>query len=263
MRLGAALFAVFSSLLLTAATAAQGASPRDEFKQLVELLQKNPNDHALRERVITLAQRIKPAPAIPEEARRYFIRGNALVKEAKTATDADAAIGEYRNSLNVAPWWADPYFNLSRAQEIAQKYDEAIRSLRFYLLTHPQDARQVQDRLYELEAKQEAAKRKHAEAETQAAAEKLASPEGRWGERPGEGDFIFERRNGIWYVKLHGKETTAKVMGRSISFRTSCGAECYWDHDYMLSDDGKELRGRCRSAQSSERFDQDCVLYRQ
>ena len=43
-------------------------SQREQLSQMVEQLQKTPGDNALREKIIRLAQELKPAPALPEEA---------------------------------------------------------------------------------------------------------------------------------------------------------------------------------------------------
>ena len=39
-------------------------SPRQQLQAMVEQLQKTPNDNALREKIITLAQDLKPGPAV-------------------------------------------------------------------------------------------------------------------------------------------------------------------------------------------------------
>ncbi len=150
MRLQAKLLGL---LLIAGIATAVAQSPRDQLRQWVEQLQKNPSDSALRARIIKLAQEIKPAPAIPEESRRFFVRGNALQKDAKNVDDARLAIGEYQKALETAPWWSDIYFNLSLAHELASDFSEAIRATRMYLLTDPKDAREAQDRVYALEAR--------------------------------------------------------------------------------------------------------------
>jgi hypothetical protein len=136
-------------------SSALGQSPREQLTQMIEQLRSNPSDNALRERIIKLAQEIKPPPAVPEEARRHFVIGNTLQRDAKDAAGASLAIAEYRQALGMAPWWSDAYYNLAVAQELAGQFDDASTSLRFYLMTNPPDreARDTQDRLYALEAK--------------------------------------------------------------------------------------------------------------
>lgn len=98
---------------------------------MVEQLQKSPSDNALREKIIKLAQEIKPAPAVPEEARRHFIKATTLQSEAKNPDDYDLPIHENRQALLLAPCWSDAYFNLATALELKQQYAEAIQNLKF------------------------------------------------------------------------------------------------------------------------------------
>ncbi len=152
---GKLIICIFAFLALAVSAYAQ--SPREELQQMVEQLQKSPNDNALRERIIKLVITIKPTPAIPEEARRAFVRGNATMSEAKTPEEYARAVQLYTEALLIAPWWSDPYFNLARAHELRQEYDSAILGLRFFLLTGiaGNDARQAQDLIYVLEEKRD------------------------------------------------------------------------------------------------------------
>ena len=146
---------IFGALMMGSVAHAQ--SPRVELKQMVEQLQKSPADNTLREKIIKLGTSIKPAPAIPEEARRAFVRGNATMNEAKTPEEYARAVQLYTEALLIAPWWGDPYFNLGKAHELRQEYDAAILGLRFFLLTGiaGNDARQTQDHIYVLEEKRD------------------------------------------------------------------------------------------------------------
>ena len=162
---------IFGALMLV--NVAYAESPRDQLKQMVEQLQANPSDNALREKIIKLAQGLKPAPAIPEEARRSFVRGNTAFSEAKGQDDYARAAQRYEEALLIAPWWGDPYFNLAKALELRQEYSRAIQSLRLFVLTGPSadDARKAQDYIYALEDKQEKLTKEKSEQETAARAE--------------------------------------------------------------------------------------------
>ncbi len=174
---------IFIFTFLALATNAHAQSPREQLKQMVQQLQKTPTDNALREKIIKLAQGVKPRPAIPEEANRAFVKGNVFQKEAKDASGYDFAITAYREALRVAPWWGDAYFNLAVALEAAGKFDEAIASIKLYMISIPgasTEAREAQNRIYAIEAKSEMASRL---AIAQAAAERerqRPSAEGRW-----------------------------------------------------------------------------------
>ena len=143
--------------VLMLANVVYAESPREQLSQMVELLQKSPNDNALREQIIKLAQKMKPAPAIPEEARRSFVRGNTAFGEARSQDDYARAVQRYEEAIAIAPWWGDAYFNLAKAQEMRQEYNRAIQSIRLFVLTgqSADDARKAQDYSYVLEDKQE------------------------------------------------------------------------------------------------------------
>jgi tetratricopeptide (TPR) repeat protein len=99
------------------------------------------------------AQQPSPAPAVPEEARHFFVQANAVFKQAQNKDDYERAAGLYQQALKVAPQWGNAWYNLSKAQEKLEKYDEAISSLKTFLRCSPQDpeARAAQDHVYELE----------------------------------------------------------------------------------------------------------------
>ncbi len=150
---------LFAFAFFTMTTSAYAQSPREQLNQMVQQLQKAPNDNALREKIIKLAAGIKPAPPIPEEARRHFVKAVTLQKEAKSMTDYEIVVSEYQSALSSAPWSGDAYYNLSVALEASARFSEAKGALQFYLMSGPKDAVPAQDRIYALEAKQEKADR--------------------------------------------------------------------------------------------------------
>ncbi len=136
------------------------ANPRMVFAQLTEqlkskLLKSKLDDISIRRLIIKLASEMKPAPPIPEEARKHFVEGTAIVKAAKNPAQQALAAQSFTEALKVAPWWGDAYYNLGVAQELAEKYDEAEQAFNFYLLSNPKatEKREVQDRIYALSAK--------------------------------------------------------------------------------------------------------------
>src|SRR5258705_10035814 len=149
---------IFGFALLALAASAYAQSPREQLKQMVEQLQATPGDNALRERIIKLAASIKPAPAIPEEANRAFVKGNVFQKDAKDASGYELAISAYRDALRAAPWWGDAYYNLAVALESARKFDEAIAPLKLFIASVQAgsvEARGAQKKIYALGAKKE------------------------------------------------------------------------------------------------------------
>ncbi len=131
------------------ALASEVLSP--SFAQWVATLQQHPDDEALRARIIAAARR--RAPAIPEPARRDFIRGNTAMASGLGTYGARRAIRNYENALVSAPWWGEAYRSLAKAQEAAKDYSGAIEALHRFLQTGPDksQARQAQDHIYALE----------------------------------------------------------------------------------------------------------------
>ena len=144
---------IFAIAILTSMASAHAQSPREQLNQMVGQLQKTPTDNALREKIIKLAREVKPAPAVPEEAKRAFVMGGTYQKEAKSPEDFGLAVKAFQDATSAAPWWGDAYYNLSVALESAKRYDEAKNALAHYLLTNPKDAEEAQNRLYALDAK--------------------------------------------------------------------------------------------------------------
>lgn len=156
MRLAAGL-SLLSLALLVSISNAYAQSPREQLRQLAEQLQKSPGDNALRERIVKLGAQIKPAPAVPEDARRAFVRANTTMSDAKGADDYGRAVQLYREASLIAPWWGDPYFNLSKAQELRQDFSDAIAALRLFILSAPpaDDLRKALDYVYALEERRD------------------------------------------------------------------------------------------------------------
>jgi hypothetical protein len=138
---------------------AQSSSPQDTLNQYVADLQKNPDDNALREKIIKLVQEMTPAPVIPEEARRHYVKASTLLEDAKQPSEYADAADEFRQALLVAPWWGESYMKMGMVLEIAGRYADAIASLKLFMATNPEDdmLRKTQDEIYKIEAKQEKA----------------------------------------------------------------------------------------------------------
>ncbi len=139
---------LFTLVLFSVSAHAQ--SPRDELKQLTTELQQSPSDDALREKIIKLALNVKPAPAIPEEAERRMARGSAAFKGATTAADYQDSAKEFDQATVAAPWYGDAYFNLGMAQDKAENYEAALRSLNFATLASP-DGKEIRSLIHEVE----------------------------------------------------------------------------------------------------------------
>lgn len=139
---------------LALAPSAYAQSPREQFQQMVEQLQKAPNDNALRERIIKLGAEIKPAPAVPEETERRMARGSAAFKAAISTAEYQDAVKEFEEAVLAAPWYGDAYFNLGVAQDKAGEFDAALRSLKLAQLASP-DSKEIKSLVYEVEYRYE------------------------------------------------------------------------------------------------------------
>jgi hypothetical protein len=144
--------------VLAVSVGASAQTPREQFAKMLDVLQQTPKDDALRESIVRLGQQLKPAPAIPEEARRDLVQGNTALEDATGVEDYARAAKYYQDALALAPWWGAAYLSLARAQELQFDYGSAQRNLKLYMLTaagSPDDARKAQDYMYALQEKQD------------------------------------------------------------------------------------------------------------
>ena len=145
---------------------------------LPSVTENSNQNQKIREKIIALAQEIKPAPAIPNEVAKYEGRAEAAVSLAKTPADFLDAAKEYKKALFVAPWVAKLYFNLATVLEKAEKPKEAIRNFNLYLLAAPDapDKTEVQKKISGLEyGMEKAANEQVAEQQKKIADENLAA----------------------------------------------------------------------------------------
>lgn len=107
------------------------------------------------------------SPAIPEEARKHFVMGTTLFKDAKTTDDYSLVVNEFKQATDLAPQWPDARYNLALAKEAASDYSGAMADLKLYQQFKLSDteARTVQDKIYSLEAKATLVVKKKAEEE--------------------------------------------------------------------------------------------------
>src|SRR6202163_458136 len=118
-------------------------------------------------------------PAIPEEARKHFVMGTTLFKDAKTADDFAQVVSEFKQATDLAPQWTDPRYNLALAKEAAGDYSGAIADLKHYqkLKLSESEARAVQHKVYALEAKSQRAAQKNVSDEAAKARAAVAQAE--------------------------------------------------------------------------------------
>ncbi len=230
--IGKLILFVFALLILAASANAQ--SPREELQQMVEQLQKTPNDNALREKIIKLAITIRPTPAIPEEAREPFVMGATVLKKASDPAGAGKAVDLFTQALNIAPWFVDAYYNRAIAREAAGQFEPAIDDLKLYLEFKLTDAerREAQDKIYALKADAELVSAKKVEEEKQIA-DKFAKMSGKW--KNGFGVYTVEiaadssctaNLNAEYIPDL--KVDNCKVVGDKLWLHQSSSRYNYW-----------------------------------
>jgi tetratricopeptide (TPR) repeat protein len=169
----AVLMALSFTFALQSFALAQSAGPQATLNQYISDLQKNPDDYAVREKIIRHVQTMKSAPAVPEEARRQYIMGKTLFEDARSVQDFNDAIEKFRKALLIAPWWPEANRDLGMTLQAAQQYDEAIKALKLYIATNPGEelSRRARNEIYKIEAKQEKAAKEKTASVTQARVE--------------------------------------------------------------------------------------------
>jgi len=104
-----------------------------------------------------VAQTSAAAPVpIPEEARRHFVMGETMFKEAKNVDAFTQAVAEFTEAARLAPQWPDARYDLALAKEAAGDFAGAMADLKLYQQFKLTDAeaRTAQDKIYAIEAKQ-------------------------------------------------------------------------------------------------------------
>jgi tetratricopeptide (TPR) repeat protein len=99
---------------------------------------------------------VSSPPTIPEEARRHFVIGGTIFKDAKNANAFSLAAAEFAEASQLAPQWPEARYNLALAKEAAGDYSGAMADLKLYqqFKLSETEARAVQDKIYAIEAKQ-------------------------------------------------------------------------------------------------------------
>ena len=209
-----------TALFMGAATA-QAQSPQHTLNQYVAELQKSPNDYALREKIINHVQTMKPAPAVPDEARRFMNRGMAAAEGAKTESDYRDAIQEFQKTVNIAPWLGSGYRNLAVMQDKAGQYAQAVQNLKLFLLTNPPaaDAEAAKTLIDKIEYRQEKAAKESSPA---AMAEKKRQEEGAFLKKIDGARYKYHysgsRDAGYWIFDIRGNQVTKGFVITSSRF---------------------------------------------
>jgi tetratricopeptide (TPR) repeat protein len=184
------------------------AQPQQEIlNQYISDLQKNPDDTAQREKIIKLAQTMKPAPAVPKEVIKHEGAAEYAFKNARSESDYLDSAREYEKALLLAPWLARDYFNCGMAYEKAGRFKEAITYFNFYLIAEP-DAKDADVVLKRIGGLEYAAERTSKATDT-APVRQQDSPD----KEKGLPDLA-----GTWYCPQINKYIRAEMSGRELCF---------------------------------------------
>lgn len=126
---------IFVLALLAWIPSTYAQTPREQLQQMVEQLQKAPNDNGLRERILKLAPTLQPLPALPDAAVTFEGRAQFAFRTAKSEGDFLVAAQEYEKAVAAAPWVPGYYADLCTIYEKAGKFADAKRHCVFYLST--------------------------------------------------------------------------------------------------------------------------------
>ncbi len=99
--------------------------------------------------VVTQYRTANPKPQLPEAGRKFKVQAEFSVQEKQF----DKAVGLYGEALKIAPWWPEGYFNRALILGATEKYYDAMREMKRYLLLVPDapNARIAQDKIYQWE----------------------------------------------------------------------------------------------------------------
>lgn len=180
---------------------------------------------------------------VSDEARRHFDRGAAAVEIAKSPADYEVAIKEFQQAISLASGWADAYFNLGKVQEQAEKFADAIASLKEYLRLAPNasDADEVKSLINKIEFK---AENFLTPADISAVFASLSKWEakGNCTESPAAFRFITPKSEGFINVlelsdEDHGFNKsfqTVKVEGTTVKYRWTVMGHCQGGCDFSF-----------------------------
>lgn len=111
---------------------------------------------AIQESIFSMMRRNPSLSEMPEDARKYALRGEVLIKEG----NFEQAATEFKKAIQTAPYAARLYYNAALINAELKKYPEAIRHMKIYLKAAPDapDARAAKDEIIKWEFMMESGK---------------------------------------------------------------------------------------------------------
>lgn len=228
---------------------AQSSNPQQTLNQYLSDLQKNPNDYSLREKIIKHVQTMKPAPAVPDEARKYVNRGMAAAEGAKTESDYKDAIAEFQKAVNIAPWVGAGYRGLAVVQDKAGQYTQALQNLKLFLLINPPaaGAEAAKTLMDKIEYRQEKVAKESSPATI---AEKIRQEEGDFIKKVDGARYKYQistnRDAGYWTLDIRGNRVVQGYILTRSEYEVT-GVWKQWDEtalngrEFALDGNGKRV----------------------
>lgn len=110
-------------------------------------------------KLLEVLPQLQPAPEIPDDAKRFMLRGLELAKVARDPSGFQKAALEMEKAIRVAPWWWQAFYNVALMHEGAENYQTAIYALEWYLRANPNgaDGEAVRNKIYVLQLRAEEA----------------------------------------------------------------------------------------------------------
>jgi tetratricopeptide (TPR) repeat protein len=144
-----AVFLIIYLFIISSVRISHAAPPQEALNQYIADLQKNPNDNALREKIIRYVHTMNPTPAIPTVVDEHIGKAEFILKKASAPSDFIDAANAIRDALMVAPWLVDYYNDLGVLYEKANQYEEATKYFEFYLKIRPDtpDAQKIRKKI--------------------------------------------------------------------------------------------------------------------
>lgn len=188
-------------------------SSKAQLAALMSQIKNSPDDQELRKKIIKWVSTMPSKPETPEELDVLMGKAKAILGDAKSPGDNKQAVDTLKQASLLAPWLADPYYNLGVAQQKAEEPLDAIQSFNLYLFAkpHAKDRKSVMERIGSLEYAAEKAQKESNEYEYLS---------GKWNEKDVSAgqemnhDFKFIKTgnliqglheyNGAWYEDLRG-----------------------------------------------------------
>ncbi len=124
----------------------------EEYAALYFISDRAESEEILR-KVSVLLKKDNSLMEMPEETRKFFLRGEAMREEGNFSE----AIQEYQKALVISPFIPQIYRTMAFCYASLKQYERAIENLKIYLLLYPEapDAREMKDQIYKWEILQE------------------------------------------------------------------------------------------------------------